>query len=126
MQWQALLVSAVLLSLGSSLAPAADLQPRRFIVEVTAVKPGQEQTFRAAVGYAGRVEFIEAKTPFKKELTANSLTFMFEVLDGKSHVLAQLHGERDGKMTLFGNVGGKSGKITDAPWSCETLSFGPF
>lgn len=127
MQWQSLLISTALFSIGFSAAQAAETpQPRRFVIEVTAVAPGQEQTFRAALGHGGRLEFIEAKTPFKRELTATSLTLMFETVDGKGAVRAQLHGERDGKLTLFGNVGGKSGKITDEPWNCATLSFGPF
>jgi hypothetical protein len=96
------------------------------VVEVTAAKPGKVETFRAAIGHNGRLEFIEAKTPFKKQLRASSLTFLFEVTEGDGHVLAQLHGERDGALTLFGNIGGKSGKITDEPWGCATASFGPF
>jgi hypothetical protein len=51
---------------------------------------------------------------------------MFEVVDGRGSVLAQLHGERDGAMSFFGNVGGKSGKIADEPWNCTTQSFGGF
>lgn len=125
MRWNALLISAALFSIGASPVLATDVQPRRLILEITATRPGQVQTFRAALGYEDRLEIIEAKTPFKKELVAHSLTLMFEVLDANGTVLAQLSGEREGKMTFFGNVGGRTGKITDTPWSaCETLSFG--
>jgi hypothetical protein len=125
------LISIAIMALLVATAGAAEPQKtyplRRFIIEVTTAAPGIEQVFRAAVGYDGRLEIVEGTTPFRKEFKATSLTAMFEATSADGVVRATLYGERDGSLASFGNVAGKSGKITDEPWhDCVALSFGPF
>lgn len=125
------LISIAIIALLVVTAGAAEPQKtyplRRFVIEVTTATPGVQQVFRAAVGYDGRLEVIEATTPFRKEFKAASVTAMFEATSADGVVRATLYGEQHGSLELFGNVAGRSGKITDEPWhDCVALSFGPF
>jgi hypothetical protein len=120
-------VTALFVLTASAAEPQKAYPLRRFVIEFATAAPGVEQAFRAAVGYDGRLEVIQATTPFRKEFDAASLTAMFEATNTDGAVRATLYGDQRGTLTLFGNVSGRSGKITDEPWhDCVTLSFGPF
>lgn len=120
-------ITALLVATAGAAEPQKTYPLRRFVIEVTTAAPGVEQAFRAAVGHDGRLEMIEATTPFRKEFKATSLTAMFEVTGADGVVRATLYGEQHGSLVSFGNVAGRSGKITDEPWhDCVALSFGPF
>lgn len=108
-------------------AETTGFPPRRFVLEFSTEVPGAEQSFQAVVGYEGRLDIVNAVTPFSKEFSAASVTIMFQAADDGGLVKARLLGERDGQIVEFGNVSGPSGKITDEPsHDCVPLSFGPF
>jgi hypothetical protein len=125
-----LAIMALLAATVGAAEPQQNQAVRRFVIEVTAVTPGVEQAFRAAVGYSGRLEFIEGTTPFRKEFdpgSRGSLTAMFEATNADGVVKATLYGAQNRSFELFGSVTGRSGKLTDEPWnSFVARSSGPF
>lgn len=102
-------------------------EKRRFVVEIISDAPGSEQKFRGVIGYDGQLQLIESRTPFRKKFSAVGLTGMFEATAADGKIVATLYEDQNGKLIKFGDVRGRSGKITEEPWhDCVTRSFGGF